>query len=98
MRRCFFRRPSTADDGAEINGEINEKGVRTPRDWSALCLTAIRLLQFAYFAFVHHSLRDFERSSYFREDGPWHHSPDGMRHSRRMMSWVRMQVRLDHEV
>jgi hypothetical protein len=97
MRRCFFRRSSRTDDAAE-NGEINEKGVRTPRDWSALFLTAVRLLQFAYFAFAHHSLHGFERSSYFREDGPWHHSPDGMRHSRRMMRWVRMQVRLDHKV
>jgi hypothetical protein len=101
MRRCtlFFRlrpRPIRDDEGFDEDNhanEINEKRVRRPRDWSAIVLTAIRLLQFAYFAFAYFSLHGFQRSSYFREDGPWQHSPDEMRHSLRMMRWVRMQVR-----
>ncbi|KAK4100564.1 hypothetical protein N658DRAFT_399282, partial [Parathielavia hyrcaniae] len=76
----------------EPAAEINEKAVRTPQDWSAIFLTAVRLLQLAYFAHVHASLHGFQKSSYFREDGPWHHSPDGMRHSTRMMRWVLMQA------
>jgi hypothetical protein len=103
MRRCslFSRlrpRPTTRDDdGADGVGdsEVNEKRPRTPRDWSAIFLTAIRFLQFAYFGFAYYSLHAFQRSTYFRENGPWQHSPDQMRHSMRMMRWVRMQVRLD---
>ncbi|KAK4119539.1 hypothetical protein N657DRAFT_254245 [Parathielavia appendiculata] len=93
MHRCLFGRSSR--EAEEDITDINEKAVWTPRDWSAISLTAIRLLQFAYFAFVHASLRSFERSSYFREDGPWHHSPDGMRHSTRMMRWARMQASIN---
>ncbi|KAK4044251.1 hypothetical protein C8A01DRAFT_31565 [Parachaetomium inaequale] len=100
MRRCtlFFRlrpRPIRDDAGFDEDNdvsEVNEKRVRRPRDWSAIALTAIRLLQFAYFAFAYFSLHGFQRSSYFREDGPWQHSPDEMRHSLRMMRWVRMQA------
>ncbi|KAK4158369.1 hypothetical protein C8A00DRAFT_28649 [Chaetomidium leptoderma] len=108
MRRSifFFRlsaRPVQDDDGVEgdrdggVNNEandINEKRVRSPRDWSAIFLTALRFLQFAYFAFAYFTLHNFQRSSYFREDGPWQHSADGMRHSKRMMRWVRMQASL----
>jgi hypothetical protein len=102
MRRCtlFSRlrpRPTGDDDGVDgvDDSEINEKRPRTPRDWSAIFLTAIRFFQFVYFAFAYYSLHGFQRSSYFRENGPWQHSPDQMRHSARMMRWVRMQVRPD---
>ena len=82
-------RPTADDAGADAD-EVNEKRVRSPRDWPAIFLTAIRFLQFAYFGLVFFSLRGFQRSSYFHPDGPWHHTPD---HSRRMMHWIRMQVR-----
>lgn len=102
MRRCtlFFRLRSqrTSDDdgvehdGRDHDGDINEKHIRKPREWSAIFLTAIRVLQFAYFAFAYYALHDFWRSSYFRNDGPWEHSPGHLRHSRRMMRWLRMQA------
>ncbi len=95
MRWCLLSRRSRTrdDDAADHADEVNEKRVRSPRDWSAIFLAAVRLLQFAYFGLVYLSLRGFQRSSYFREDGPWQHSPDQMHHSRRAMRWVRMQVR-----
>lgn len=103
MRRCLpsYRlspRRTGDDDGVDEASEANEKRVRSPRDWPAVFLSAIRLFQVAYFALVYLSLRGFQRSSYFRENGPWQHSPDQMHHSRRMMRWVRMQVRPDHLV
>ncbi|KAL2130658.1 hypothetical protein VTI74DRAFT_6121 [Chaetomium olivicolor] len=97
-RRVFFFRLLSRhvhdDDeaAAEETAEINEKRVRTPRDWSAVFLTTLRFLQFIYFAFAYYSLYHFQKSGYFRDDGPWHHSPDQSRHSRRMMRWVRMQA------
>ncbi len=99
MPRCILSCRASArrirdDDGVDQADEINEKRVRTPRDWSAIFLTAIRFLQFAYFGLVFFSLRGFQRSSYFREDGPWHPSQDRMHHSRRIMRWVRIQVPL----
>jgi hypothetical protein len=103
MRRCLpscrlSSRRATDDDGAGEASEVNEKRVRSPRDWSAIFLTAIRLFQVAYFGLVYLSLRGFQRSRYFRDNGPWQHSPDQMHHSRRMMRWARMQVRSDHRV
>jgi hypothetical protein len=103
MRRCLpscrlSPRPTRDDDGVDEASEVDEKRVRSPRDWSAIFLTAIRLFQVAYFTLVYLSFRGFQKSSYFRENGPWQHSPDQMHHSRRMMRWVRMQVRSDHRV
>lgn len=78
----------------EDDNDINEKQhTRRPRDWSVIFLGVLRFLQFAYFAFAYLSLHSFQKSSYFHEDGPWQHSPGEMRHSRRTMRWVRMQVR-----
>jgi hypothetical protein len=100
MRRCsiFCRlrsRPEASDDGADAHDDgevVNEKRLRTPRDWLAVFSTVLRLLQFGYLAFAYHSLNAFQRSSYF-DDGPWQRPPNEMRHSWRTMRWVRMQVR-----
>ncbi|KAJ4293913.1 hypothetical protein N0V88_005427 [Collariella sp. IMI 366227] len=100
MPRCvlFVRllsRPRLHEDETEepaMPTTINEKLVRKPRDWFAMFLTALRFLQFGYFAFAYHSLYHFHKSGYFREDGPWQSSPDQTRHARRMMRWVRMQA------
>ncbi|KAK4242757.1 hypothetical protein C8A03DRAFT_28986 [Achaetomium macrosporum] len=98
MRRCTFfsgfcsRPPRTNDRPGEDSEAVNEKRVRNPRDWSAIALTALRFLQFVYFAFAYCSLQDFQRSSYFRDDGPWHRPPDQMRHSWRTLRWVRTQA------
>ncbi|KAK3303318.1 uncharacterized protein B0T15DRAFT_539834 [Chaetomium strumarium] len=98
MRRCTFfsrfcSRPPRTDDGLGEDGEANnEKRVRSPRDWSAIALAVLRSLQFLYVAFAYYSLQDFQRSSYFRDDGPWHHPPDQMRQSWRTLRWVRTQA------
>lgn len=102
MRRClrFFSRSDSRhttrpdnDDNAVEEAEVNEKRVRTPRDGLGILLTVVRCLQLAYFAFVYLSLRGFQRSSYFRQDGPWQHSPEQMHHDRRTLRWARAQVR-----
>ncbi|KAH6617876.1 hypothetical protein B0J18DRAFT_435839 [Chaetomium sp. MPI-SDFR-AT-0129] len=92
--RSFFRRPrrlapchnglETDDNGASSN---NEKCSRCPRDWSAIFLTALRLLQFTYFAFAYYSLHGLWRSGYFHQDGQGR-----THHERRMMRWIRMQA------
>jgi hypothetical protein len=98
MPRCtlFSRlRPRSIwgdDDEVADGANVNEKCSRRPRDWPALFLTVLRFLQFAYFAFAYFSLHGFQRSSYFREDGPWQHSPHEIRHAQRMMRWARMQA------
>ena len=93
-----FRPRSIRGDDDEVadGANINEKCSRRPRDWLALFLTVLRFLQFAYFAFAYFALHGFQRSSYFREDGPWQHSPYEIRHAQRMMRWARMQVRSDN--
>lgn len=104
MRRClpFWPRSDSrrarrdSDDDAVEEPELNEKRVRTPRDGLGILLTVVRCLQLAYFAFVYLSLRGFQRSSYFRQDGPWQHSPEQMHHDRRTLRWARAQVRPDY--
>lgn len=100
MPRCllparFCSRRTRNDEGADGAGEadeFNEKRGRSPRDWAAVFLTALRFLQFTYFALVYFSLRSFQRSSFFHEDGPWQRSPDQVHHSSRMLRWIRMQA------
>jgi hypothetical protein len=98
MPRCSFfsrlrpRSIRAGDDEVADGGNFNEKCARRLRDWPALVLTALRLLQVIYFVFAYFSLYGFQRSSYFREDGPWQHTPNEIRHAQRMMRWARMQA------
>ncbi|KAL2187296.1 hypothetical protein L209DRAFT_728319 [Thermothelomyces heterothallicus CBS 203.75] len=101
MRRCsLFHRLHPGPERHNAGGVVcdgdttSEKpdSVRRQRDWSAVFLTFIRFLQFAYFAGLYVSLHHLQWSSYFWDDSPWQRSPDQRRNSWRLLRWLRMQA------
>ncbi|KAL2021281.1 hypothetical protein VTK56DRAFT_7360 [Thermocarpiscus australiensis] len=99
MRRCIrcsrhnrHSRSASTVVGVDESSNVSEKRFARSRGCLVILLTAIRFFQFAYCAFAYYSLSGFQRSSYFREDRPWHHSPDQTHQSMRMMHWIRTQA------
>ncbi|KAL1836934.1 hypothetical protein VTJ49DRAFT_4495 [Mycothermus thermophilus] len=107
MPRCslfrFRSRCAREGDGARSEGDhdldnIDEKQQQTrcPRDWSAIWLTVLRLLQFSYFAFAYCALRSARRSGLLHHGhdhghAPWQNQPDGIQHNGRLMHWAKTQ-------
>ncbi|KAL2162181.1 hypothetical protein VTH06DRAFT_7094 [Thermothelomyces fergusii] len=80
--------------GCDVDGSEKADNLRRRRrrDWPAAVLTAVRLLQLAYFAGLYLSLHRLRRSSYFWDDRPWQRSADLRRHAWRLVRWARMQA------
>ncbi|KAL2266112.1 hypothetical protein VTJ83DRAFT_5464 [Remersonia thermophila] len=104
MPRCslFRLRSQCARDGGRTRAQpdddmdnMDEKlPTRRPRDWSAIGLTLLRLLQFCYFAFAYCALRSATRSGVLhhgRDRAPWQDQADGIQHGGRLMRWAKTQ-------